>query len=204
MSGLFDLYPPQPQPSREERKRLAVLDRIVPVVKVTERVLQASPTLPWPQDDELVCRPLVAELMVFYAEDLPDSFAYLSQRRLRELELDADSVHELALRNLPDRVPPIRLHGEAPRHMICCGGNFEASLLLMDGLWDSLEEELPGAPMVALPARDLLFVTGSEWEGAHGFLMEMAAREPKDLRLALTRRILQRKAGRWVTVGGLQ
>lgn len=200
MSSLFDLYPPQPQPSREERKRYEILDRIVPVVKAMERVVFGA--APAPDDDEsLIHKPLVADLVIHYAEDLPECFAFLSNRRMRELELDPESLHDLAVRNLPNRIPPVRLHGESPRFMLGCGGAFESSLLLMDELWESLSSEVPGDPMVALPSRDALYVSGSGWEGARGYLTEMANREPKDLRFALTKRILVRRAGKWGVVG---
>jgi hypothetical protein len=45
--------------------------------------------------------------------------------------------------------------------MLTAGGNYEASLLLLDSIWSGLEKEVIGEVVVSVPTRDLLVVTGS-------------------------------------------
>lgn len=121
---------------------------------------------------------------------------------MRELGLDLDTLHALAVDNLARRLPPIELHGGAPRYMITAGGNLEATLLLHPTLWESLAEHLPGSPIVVVPARDLLCVTSSEWDDGCAFLKDMAEKHPEDKRYALSKLLFIRRNGSW-TVDGL-
>jgi uncharacterized protein YtpQ (UPF0354 family) len=45
--------------------------------------------------------------------------------------------------------------------LISAGGNYESSLLLLDDIWSSGQIAVDGAIVVAVPANDALFVTGS-------------------------------------------
>jgi hypothetical protein len=195
--GLFKLFRKKQPPAPTAPPSADVLERIIPVIKVAEPGLGGI-TLP-PGEDPVV-RPFAGDLVVMYAEDLPDHFAYLSHRRMRELGLAPDTLHALAVRNLPGRVGQIQLLGSAPRFMITAGGNLEATLLLHPTLWESLAEHLPGAPMAAVPARDLLFVTGADSEEGRAFLKQSAEKELEDKRYALSRQVFTRRDGAWTVV----
>ncbi len=192
--------------------------RIVPLVRSSEAGAPASPETEKHdisattaangmsaaiREGELPIMRTAGDLVVTYTEDLGDRFRYISEKRMQAFGLTADTLHDLALRNLAARVGGnIRLHGESPRYMITCGGNFEAALLLYDKLWDSLADKLPGKPMAAIPSHDQLFVTGSDWEDAYRFLHERAQQKPADERLAVSRTVFIRKNGRWVETRG--
>jgi uncharacterized protein YtpQ (UPF0354 family) len=184
-----------------EKAREEALARIIPVVKAIESEPSDAVPIDLPAEDSPVSRSLAADLIVLYAEDFPDRFVFVSKRRMEQLGLTASELHALALSNLPGRLPEIQLHGDAPRHMLTCGGNFEATLLLHDGLWETLAESLPGPPMVAVPARDLLFVSGAHWDGAHQFLSELANMELEDKRYALSQQVFVRTGGTWAAFG---
>lgn len=170
---------------------------IVPVVKAVVGPTAGGPVIDLPHDESPVLAPFVAELVVMYAFDHPDRFEYITRRRLREIGLSESDLQALALANLPRRLPKIEMHGASPCHMITAGGNFEATLLLLDALWDQLAEHLPGEPMAVVPARDLLFVTGSGHAQAAEFLEHVANQELEDPRHALSRCLLVRRGGRW-------
>jgi uncharacterized protein YtpQ (UPF0354 family) len=180
-----------------------LLERIVPVVKVVEHAeseadLDTNQKLvELGEDDSPVSRVLAGDLIVMYAEDRDDCFAYLTKKRMRELGLNLDDLHDLAVENLPCRVPNIQVHGDGHSFMITAGGNFEASLLLHPTLWDGLAEHLAGFPIAVVPARDLLFVAGSESEQGRAFIKEKARLELDDKRHALSTRVLIRKDGAW-------
>lgn len=179
------------------------LERIVPVVKVVERAESEGDLdidlklVKLSDDDSPVSRVLAGDLIVMYAEDRDDCFSYLTKKRVRELGLNLNDLHHLAVENLPHRVPNIQVHGDGHSFMITAGGSFEASLLLHPTLWDGLAEHLVGFPIAVVPARDLLFVAGSESEKGRAFIKEKAQIELDDKRYALSTRVLIRKDGAW-------
>ncbi|MCG2578118.1 hypothetical protein LZ012_14075 [Dechloromonas sp. XY25] len=175
-----------------------VLERIVPMIKVVEHQGTGLQHIELPEGDSPISNVFAGDLIVMYAEDLPDRFAYLSKKRMRELGLNMDELHALAIQNLPNRIPEIQLHGSAPRFMLTAGGNFEATLLLHPTLWDSLAEHLPGTPMAVVPSRDLLFVTCLEWEEGPAFMKEMAEKELEDNRYALSKLVFVRHNNSWI------
>jgi uncharacterized protein YtpQ (UPF0354 family) len=79
------------------------------------------------------------------------------RRRVARSELRA-----LAIQNLVRVLPKIemRQHDDAFA-LITVGGNYEASLLLLDDIWTGDQITFPGDTVVAVPARDALLVTGS-------------------------------------------
>ena len=106
---------------------------VVPLIRVlaaeeTGRVIEVT------DEDWPVTRPFCADLIVNYAVDLPSHFAFINAWQLAEHGMTEDELHRLAMGNLPKRLPPIELHGEAPKFMVTAGGNFEATLLLVDDL----------------------------------------------------------------------
>jgi len=170
---------------------------VVPLVKVLETGDPTGSEVALSEDDSPIIRPLVVDLVVMYALDLPDRFQFISHRDLRNTGLTAEALHELALRNLPSRLPKLEIHGEPPRCMAIAGGNFEATLLLHDPLWDQLAEVMPGDLMAVAPARDLLFISGSGWPEAASFLGEVASKDLPDKKYSLSRCVLIRRDGKW-------
>lgn len=203
MFGFFGkkkAMPPLPSASAPTTPPVALrIDRtlVVPLVKAIVGDADGATTIELPPDDSPVSVPLVADLIVMYALDYPDRFEFITGKQLRENGLTIEELHAIALRNLPNRVPKIEMHGTSPCHMITAGGNFEATLLLLDGLWDQLAEHLPGDAMAVVPARDLLCVSGSGYGEAHQFLAGIANKELEDKRYALSKCVFIRRAGRW-------
>ena len=46
--------------------------------------------------------------------------------------------------------------------MLTAGGDYEASLILFNSLWEDLRKEVHGDIVFGIPSRDLLVATGSE------------------------------------------
>lgn len=175
-----------------------VLATIVPVVKVIVPDEEGPRSLDIPETEAPISRPFVSDLVVLYAEDEPSHFQFISRRRLNELGLSEEGLHLRALLNLPERPPKVEVHGTPPRQMVVAGGNFEATLLLYDGLWDQLAKSVSGELLAVAPSRDLLFVSDSAWEGAREFLTGVASKELEDKSHMLSKRILRRTSGKWV------
>ena len=201
MLGLFRKKQVFDTVGKKENSKLALQDlsMVIPILKAIVSEDKNANTVELPKDDAPIYKEFAADLLIFYVLDLPDSFQYINNRFLRENNLSFEDIHLLALQNLPNRLPKIEMHGNSPYHMITAGGNFEATLLLLDSLWDQLAEHLPGEPMAAIPSRDLLFVTGSEAENAVSFMSDMANKDLADNSHALSKCFFVRRSGKWIS-----
>jgi hypothetical protein len=107
-----------------------------------------------------VAHPFAAGLAVTYvAAAAPEQ--PLGWAELTALRLDERTLRQRALDNLDAMLGAVSLHGGLPAFMVSFHG-IESSLLLADAFWDDLPIDLPGDPVVAVPARDVLLITGSE------------------------------------------
>jgi uncharacterized protein YtpQ (UPF0354 family) len=95
----------------------------------------------------------------------------------------------LALGNLHRLLPKIEMREGADHiFLVEAGGNYEASLLLADGIWSSGQIKVDGDPVVAVPRTDALLVTGSRNRAGIAHLRGVAAKlagEPHGLTPAL-------------------
>jgi uncharacterized protein YtpQ (UPF0354 family) len=129
---------------------------------------------------QMVIDDLNEDLIVVYAEDRPESLVFFSEPGLLEAGVPRDGLRELAVENLMRQLPPIQRHGGEGVYGLAAGGNLEASLLLVPQLWTHEWFPVRGDLVVAIPARDLLFVTGADEPGrveAMQRTAEMAYRE---------------------------
>ena len=83
--------------------------------------------------------------------------------------------------------------------MFVLDGDLEASLLLVDHLWEQIGPQLPGDLIAAVPSRDTLAVTGSEVPGGIAALTQATDRvwRASQVRLLLTRSLLIRQGQSW-------
>jgi uncharacterized protein YtpQ (UPF0354 family) len=109
-------------------------------------------------NDSPVLRDLGSGLLVAYVVDAGQSFEYVQNRHLSKEGITAEDLHAAAMNNLlvfmgeRTRMQP---HGNI--FAMFLDGNFEASLLLVDQLWDqSLAGYAQNGFVVAVPARDVL------------------------------------------------
>jgi Protein of unknown function (DUF1444) len=97
-------------------------------------------------------------LIVNYLIDVGPNFVYVSHDALAASGLDAEGLHKLATDNLAKMANErmsVQQHNEM--YFVTMGGHFEASLLLVDDLWDQRFRSLvQGQVVVAIPARDIL------------------------------------------------
>lgn len=88
--------------------------------------------------------------------------------------------------------------------MLAMGGEFEASLLLVDALWERggvLAGYTPNGAIAAIPARDVCaFCDARSKIGLDG-VRKVAANPPAEARHALTTRLFARRDGRWRVLG---
>jgi uncharacterized protein YtpQ (UPF0354 family) len=138
--------------------------RIVPVVKSRRWIADYAAIIKEQGygDDAVAVHDLLnSELVVVYAEDRDKTYLFLRPGDLTQLGLDRDDLAQLARDNLAQLVPPPELITGPFAYGIRADGNYEASLLLYPSWWESRPIKVDGDYVVAVPARDILMITGS-------------------------------------------
>ena len=117
-----------------------------------------------PKDQMPVTEPLVADLLVTYAFDLPDMFKMASIDDLNQLSIDPAELQQLAITNLRRQLPQIGIVDEPPLKRIVTGNDLEACTLLATSFWEGLAGEVPGELVIAVPSRNVVLACGSQAE----------------------------------------
>jgi uncharacterized protein YtpQ (UPF0354 family) len=171
---------------------------IVPLIKRIEPEGMYPPAYV-PDADLPVTEHLAGGLLITYVFDMPGMFRYLSAGTCSLLKLTIDDLRPLAVRNLTGRRARPQIKGAPTAAMLVLDGDLEASLLLVDHLWEQIGTQLPGDLIAAVPSRDTLFVTGSQVPGGTAALtraVDAVWRKSED-RLLLTRSLLIRDGKSW-------
>jgi uncharacterized protein YtpQ (UPF0354 family) len=145
-------------------------DRVVPLIKDDSFFDQIDPGF------RPAAERLVGDLSIVYAFDRPRSLDIMTEAERVALGVPVEELRALAVRNLRRLVPEIRHHESGTGYVLLAGGNFEASLLLLDDLWVKLSADIKGELVACAPARDMILYTGSATPGAVEDLRELAAR----------------------------
>src|SRR6266516_7036604 len=115
-----------------------------------------------------------SELIVMYAEDSPRNIRYLTPSDLGALKLAVADLRRLSVENLKRLLPEPEIRNLNGIYQVTAGGNYEASLLLLDSFWRSEKMRVNGEIVAAIPARDCLLVTGSADAGGLAKIARMA------------------------------
>lgn len=140
-------------------------ERIVPVIKDVAWIQEIQASMAARGNDKaipFVSEPFNDSLVIVYAQDNPENLEYVTPDALAKAHLQPKDLRALACANLKRLMPSFELRGEPGFYMVMAGGTFEASLLLFDALWTPEYFEVQGDFVVAIPSRELLFITGSE------------------------------------------
>ncbi len=143
-------------------------------------------------DKDLVVQPLLGDLIVTYAQDLPKSLEYVKRGDLKGLGEARLRAHALA--NLEGRSSALTIVGGEGRYRIELDGFFDVSLILIASTWVQ-HLSLAGDPVFALPCRDQLMVCGSDDRQAVSELAEMAPRIAAESAYAITGQLLVLRGG---------
>jgi uncharacterized protein YtpQ (UPF0354 family) len=176
--------------------------RLMPVVRPREYV-EAMNELARSQDTEgapslLLAEPLNEILVALYVIDTPTSMRFVNEDGLEELGLERSEVRARAAENLKGHLPELTVHTGEALFMVIADGNYESSLLLLDHLWEPGKLPFEGDPIVAVPTRDVLLVTGTEMEGGAARVREIAASLTADGSRVISSELFIRRDGAWV------
>jgi hypothetical protein len=150
-------------------------------------------------DDEPVVAKFGCGLLETFLVDEGDRFTFVQHRHLRAVGWTPGQLRETAIRNLEKFYEGrLRIHQAGPTWALILDGNFEASLLALDDLWDSvLREYAPRGPVAAVPCRDVLAFCDVDSSEGIAELHRVIERVEPD-RYPIASQPLRRLAGRWV------
>jgi len=172
--------------------------RIVPLIRGTAYLrqlraleLQTDPT------QHHVYEIYNEELAIIYAEDKEDTTSLLKCGEVAALGLDMGSLKALALQNLSDVLDGIEQTDGHGRGQLMADGNYDASLLLVDELWNTNEFNIDGELIVAVPSRDRLLYTGSDDANNLATLQKVIASVFEQGERLVSRALFVRRNGRF-------
>jgi len=109
-----------------------------------------------------VYEPYNAQLLVVYAQDTKTGISYFPEDALKRAGIAKDTLRPLAIKNLNRLLSSqIELRGGNGVYMFTAGGNYEASIILLDDIWTKDNMQVDGDFVIGIPSRDVLLVTGS-------------------------------------------
>jgi uncharacterized protein YtpQ (UPF0354 family) len=151
-----------------------------------------------PEDQLPYTEPLVADLLVTYAFDLPGMFQMASGAAIAELGIRPEEVRAVAVANLKRQLPQIGSAEHGPARRIVTGENMEACTILAGPYWDQIAAETEGEVVVAVPSRDVvLFCSSKSAEGIAALRAASAEVLQEETTHRLTERLLVWRGGRW-------
>lgn len=110
---------------------------------------------------DLVVRPFIGDLVITFAVDTGEYFELLQRGDIPE-SMDDEALFALAKKNMADQVE-FNLTGTAYGGFgILAGGDHEAGALCLDFIWDYCAREIAKDLIVAVPARDCLFMAEAD------------------------------------------
>jgi uncharacterized protein YtpQ (UPF0354 family) len=179
---------------------LAEPDRasLVPRIKVSQ-FTAAIEQMGVPENQRPYTEPLVADLLVTYAFDLPGMFQMASASVITGLGLPLAEVREVAIGNLRRQLPQIGFEEHGPLRRIVTGNNLEACTLLASSFWDQLSaQSTDGEIVAAVPHRDIVLLCGRQSVEGVTALRHVAAQvvAQGDVH-TLTSRLIVWRSGRW-------
>jgi hypothetical protein len=152
--------------------------------------------------DMPVMRATAGTFAVCYLLDEGGHYAYANAGELKAAGLSLEALHMVGVKNLARQVggsPGLRMvpqpHGVFG---LVLGGQFESSLVLVDALWDeTLRKHYKTAPVVTIPARDMLAFCDEASEAGLAGLRAIAERIRAGGDGFMTDKLFVRRDGRW-------
>jgi uncharacterized protein YtpQ (UPF0354 family) len=175
--------------------------RIIPVIKDRQWLLDLQKTLKAQGDKapEHLSESFNDELIIVYAEDDPTRMRYLTTDE--DIGVGRAELRALAIENLRRILPKIEMRAGDHVFLVSAGGDYEASLLLLDEIWSGGQIKVNGEIVVAIPARDVLLVTGSRDRTGVRRVRELAAKLAAEGPYGLTDALFVYRNGRFTKFG---
>jgi len=159
-----------------------------------------EPALVIPDQEAPVFSPFAPDVGVAYLIDTGDSLRYVQYRHLAQASMSVSELHQCALENLSAIVDEkLEVHRHKSVFALLLDGNFNASTLLLDQLWERrLKEFAPSGFVVAIPARDVLAFADASNSIGIAELREIVERVSDGGDHLLTQSLYTRRGSGWM------
>jgi hypothetical protein len=112
-------------------------------------------------DLDIIILNICEDLNCLYAVDNGNSYQIIQNSHLKEWKIDKEKLHEIAVTNFRTLiVTKLNARGDSNGIMFTINGNLEAGLVLIDEIWDQLEQQIGEPVVISVPSRDVLVATG--------------------------------------------
>jgi uncharacterized protein YtpQ (UPF0354 family) len=172
------------------------VESIIPQIK-DDRFIEHISSLGDGSEAPLLIESLVADLHVLYASDSEYAIRPLREDDLPELGISGADLRSIAVENLRRILPPIEAQQNEYGGMMTCGGTYEASILLLDKVWDQVQEHYSGPVVACVPARDMMLFGNSIIPEALDMIRDIADEIEESGSYLISRTILIRQDGQW-------
>ena len=139
-------------------KKEKFTDRAIAYLK-SANLNDGKPAISLPHAATPVVKSYSADLCICYVIDSGNQFEYIQNCHVEKDGIDDDKLHRIGLENLRKwaGLHNTRVQPYGNIFAVLMGGNFEASLILLEDFWDhSFRQFLKGEYAAAIPARDIL------------------------------------------------
>lgn len=160
-----------------------------------------------PADDRnaTVFLPFVGDLVACVLRDRPNSMAQMTHANLEVARLSMEQAMQQAMANFRSRLPPPVFESLADGVFGCNNLNdHQSALLLLAPGRDYPLPAIDGAPLVAVPSRNLFYLVGSDNRPGLSRLLDIAGKAPQQSHFCSSQ-LLRWDGDRWVddrNVGG--
>ena len=150
-------------------------------------------------DDLPIAEELAAGLLIMYAVDEGDRFTFLANRHLSAEGVDVQTLHQYAMANLREYVATrTRVEKLGERFGVFLDGNLEASLMLVDEMWETwVANHIPHGVVVTVAARDVLAFCDAQSESGIAQLRGVIERVFPNGDHLISESLYTREDGRW-------
>jgi uncharacterized protein YtpQ (UPF0354 family) len=144
-----------------------------------------------------VAEQLAADLWVVYSIGAESEHRFVTEPDAAQMGLTPADIRTMAVENLRRiTTHKVKQSGKGP-YILSVGGSYEASLLLLDEIWDSPAKMVAGDLVVVAPNPNLILFTGADSDAGVRGMMQYADREFKRSAVPISRTLLVRRKGKW-------
>ena len=154
-----------------------LISRAVAYLKPSEPSDKAQASL-LDNNDSPVLLPVTDGLALAYVVDEPHGLVFVQHRHLHDVGMTAQQLHNTAMTNLGKLcADKLRVEKHGPIYGVFLDGNFEASLFVLESLWQrDLAHLVDKGFAICLPARDILAFCDMDSQEGVAALRQMIGR----------------------------
>jgi uncharacterized protein YtpQ (UPF0354 family) len=170
---------------------------IVPRIKSTQ-MLKFLAERGYSRDQVPVTEPLVGDLVISYAFDLPQMFQMVTPYHLKRLAIKPGELRAIAIANLKHQLPEIGMTKKPHVMRVVTGNDLEACVLLADSWWNKRAAETPGEIVASVPNRNtLLYCSSKSAEGLRALRKFTDEAYASETTHALSKHLFVWRKGHW-------